>query len=44
MSTPCQQVGHAVCHLSFFRDWVDSRDHFKNDFKKSGTYLEAKLV
>ena len=39
-SVPCQQVGHAICHLSFFRNWVDGRDHFK----KLGIDLGAKLV
>ena len=41
---PCQQVGHAVCHLSFFRNWVDGRDHIKNDFKKSRTDPGAKSI
>ena len=35
---------HFVCHLIFFRYWVDSRDHLKNDFKKSRIDLGAKLV
>ena len=39
-SAPRQQVGHAVCHLNFFRNWIDSRDHFK----KSETDLGAKSV
>ena len=39
-----QQVGHVVCNLSFFRNWVEGRDHFKNDLKKSGTDLETKSV
>ena len=30
---------HSVCHLRFFYYWVDSKDHFKNDFKKSGIDL-----
>ena len=41
---PCQQVRHAVCHLNFFRNWVDRKDHFKNNFKKLGIDLGAKLV
>ena len=36
--------GIFVCHLSFFRNWVDGRDHFKNDFKKSRIDLGAKSV
>ena len=36
--------GIFVCHLSFFRNWVDGRDHFKNDFKKSRIELGAKSV
>ena len=35
---------HSVCHLRFFCYWVDGRDHFKNDFKKSRTDLGAKSV
>ena len=34
----------SVCHFSIFRNWVDSRDHFKNDLKKSRTNLGAKSV
>ena len=33
-----------VCHLRFFCYWVDDRDHFKNDFKKSRTDLGAKSI
>ena len=43
-SVPCQQVGYAICHLSFFRNWVDGRDHFKNDLKKLRSDLEAKSI
>ena len=43
-SAPYQQVGLVVCHLNFFRNWVDGRNHFKNDFKKSGTNPGAKSV
>ena len=35
---------HSVYHLRFFCYWVNSKDHFKNDFKKSRTDLGAKLV
>ena len=35
---------HFVCHLKFFCYWVDGKDHFKNDFKKSRTDLGAKSV
>ena len=35
---------HSICHLRFFCYWVDGKDHFKNDFKKSRTDLEAKSV
>ena len=35
---------HSVCYLRFFCYWVDGRDHFKNDLKKSGTDLGAKSI
>ena len=35
---------HFIYHLRFFCYWVNSKDHFKNDFKKSRTDLGAKLV
>ena len=41
---PCQQVGHAVCHLNFFRNWVDGRDQNRIDFLISGIDLGAKSV
>ena len=35
---------HSVCQIRFFCYWVDGKDHFKNDFKKSRTDLRAKSV
>ena len=35
---------HSVCQIRFFCYWVDGKDHFKNDFKKSRTDLGAKSV
>ena len=29
---PCQQVGHSVRHVGYFRWLVDGNDDFKNDF------------
>ena len=29
---PCQQVGHSVRHVEYFRWLVDDKDDFKNDF------------
>ena len=33
---------HSICHFSIFRNWVDSKDHFKNDYEKERTHLGAK--
>ena len=35
---------HSICHVSFFHNQVNGRDDFKNDLKKSGTDIGAKLV
>ena len=35
---------HFVCHLKFLCYWVDSRDYFKNDFKKPRIDLGVKSV
>ena len=37
-------LGTSVCHINFFRNRVDSRDDFKNDFKKSGTDIGEKSI
>ena len=44
MLAPWQQVRHTICHFNFFRNWVDNRNHFKNDFKKSGIDLGVKSI
>ena len=35
---------HFVRHFRFFCYWIDGKDHFKNDLKKSRTDLGAKSV
>ena len=35
---------HSICHISFFRNQVDGKDDFKNDFEKSRTDIGAKSV
>jgi len=36
--------GTSVCHVNFFRNRVDGKDDFKNDFEKSGIDIGAKSV
>ena len=43
-SAPRQQAGHSVCHVGGFRQWVDGRDHFKNDFLFLGMKFATKSI
>ena len=43
-SAPHQQAGHYVCHVEGFRQWVDGRDHFKNDFLFLGMKFATKSI
>ena len=41
---PCQQVGHSVRHVGYFRWLVDGNDDFKNDFLFLGMKFATKSI
>ena len=41
---PCQQVGHSVRHVGYFRWLVDGNDDFKNDFLFLGMKFAKKSI
>ena len=34
---------HSICHFSIFRNWVNGKDHFKNDYEKEGGIKKGKI-
>ena len=41
---PFKQVEHFVCYIEGFYKWIDSKNHFKNDFLFLGMIFETKVI
>ena len=44
MSAPCQQVGHFIRHIGFFRWLTNGKDYCKNNFLFLGMTLVMKVI